>query len=230
MNTGVKEKKQEQECGMISVEFTIIMVMFMVFIMLMMQIIDVIRTQVIIQSAITETAKEISSYSYVLSKAGYFDLRDDISKSAEANNNLTEIKEGYVGLMSAINTGNQPDESDFDKIVTAMQEFTVKDITSPLAEAGAEAGSNKLTQVVTEQLIKKYLQDQNGSVDYLKSMGIKDGFEGLDFSYSEFAQGTDEPIRITVVYRIKIVDVPFFENFSFDKKIVLNATTRIWGN
>lgn len=221
---------KNKEKGSITIEAISTLAIFVLFCVIMMGFADMIRAQIMIQSAITETAKEISTYSYILAKVGYFDIRQEISDSSEEHDALKKIKESYTGLVTTINDGKTVEASDFEELIDTLENLSVKDATAPALNIGAEKASDYFVSVASKKLVKKYLEDANGSTDYLKNLGVDGGYEGLDFSASHFPQGTDDTLRITVIYHVKIIDVPFFEDISFDRKVALNATTRVWGN
>ena len=221
---------KKKEYGAITVEAVTTLFIFLMFFVMLLRMMTIIRTQVIIQSAICETAKELSTYSYVLSKAGYFDLRTQVSASAEEHNNLAELNKNYKSLVTTISDGGAISFDDFSAIIDILENLDVKDFTAPALNNVAENGSNKIAGLAARQLIKKYLQDGAGNTDYLEKAGVENGIEGLDFSLSHYPQSEGDELRITVTYKVKIVSIPFFEDISFDRKIALNATTRVWGN
>ena len=70
MEYRVIKGKSREEKGSITLEASIFLVLFIVFYMMMMGLIQIVRAQVILQYAANETAREISQYSYVLTKTG----------------------------------------------------------------------------------------------------------------------------------------------------------------
>lgn len=225
-------RDKEEERGLISVEAITTLIIFIMFCVILIGFVNIIRAQIIIQSAVTETAKEISTYAYILEKADYFDLLDESHKSAEENNGLTELKQNYTSLMSAVSGESDGDViSEFETLINALGDIdSTKDLSAPLAEYGLAKASDWAIATMADLLIDKYLKDANGNTDYLENMGVKDGIDGLHFEYSHCPSGADDDLRITVWYTIEVINIPFFDNFSIDKTIVLNATTRVWGN
>ncbi len=201
--------KKKRESGMISVEAIIILIIFIFFFYILMNIVNVIRTQIIVQGAIDQAAKEVSAYGYIISKTSYF---DDMDKAAEDAQPLDEVKTAYSSLVSTISEGGSVETSDFENMFDLVSELKVKNFTGAAAGAVGEAASGYLTAKFAENCVKKYLEDANGNTDYLENYGIDGGLDGLDFSKSHFPTGSDDVLRITVTYNVKIIDVPFFES------------------
>ena len=78
-------RKKEQ--GALTVEAALFLSMFIVFFVSLMNLTDVVRTQVLIQNAVTQTAKELSQYSYILTKTGV------VSASNKTAGEAKEVKE-----------------------------------------------------------------------------------------------------------------------------------------
>lgn len=218
-----------KERGAVSVEAIITLTIFIMFYMLLLSIIDIIRAQVVVQSAICETAKEISTYSYMLAKMGYFDLRQEASDSASGSS-LNDVKDNFVSLTNTIGAGGSVDASELSQTIELLKGLTLKDFTGVAIDGAMEAGSNAAASLAARTLAKKYLKDAKGSLEYLEDMGIENGLEGLDFSQSHFPQSTGDTLRITVIYKIKILDYPLLEKLNLNQRVILNATTKVWGN
>lgn len=67
-------RKQKQNKGSLTVEASLIVVIFMAAFIALLSIINMIRAQVVIQNAANQAAKEIAQYTYILQKAGLADL------------------------------------------------------------------------------------------------------------------------------------------------------------
>jgi hypothetical protein len=223
---------KKKESGMITVEAITTLIMFIMFFYILLMLVNIIRVQLLVQSAITETAKEISAYSYILSKAGYFEFGDEINASVETNNGLAELKSNYSTLLNTLGGESQDSDvvTDFNNLIDSLSSLEVKDFTSVGVNYIYDNGSDAVVALMAKLLTKKYLEDSNGSLAYLANMGIEGGYDALDFSQSHYPDSSGDTLRITVIYQVEIIDVPFFEDVGLDKKIVLNASTRVWGN
>lgn len=66
------------------------------------------------------------------------------------------------------------------------------------------------------------------SVEYLEDMGIVGGVDGLSFGSSSIDEDGNGTVDLTLKYRIRIVNLPFFEGAGIDVSIEQHACTSLW--
>ncbi len=214
---------EHSECGAIAVEAITTLMIFILFFYILLSIMNVIRTQAIVQSAACETAKEISAYSYLLVRLGYFDDKDKADEDAADTN---KIIDNMGSLIEATNSGEAVDTDKITETVDLLKGTDMHDLTATIASAGLSQGSNAAFCGIISQMAPKYLPD-NGDPEYLKKLGIKDG--KLNYNNSVYSQGKGQPITVVITYEIDYAEVPLLD-IDFKSNIVVSATTRIWGN
>lgn len=77
-----------------------------------------------------------------------------------------------------------------------------------------------------QTVVRQYLYRGN-SLQYLETMGLVNGLDGLDFSGSVYDPENGE-IKIQVTYEVEMLKLPFLENGHFKKKVTLCASTGLW--
>lgn len=86
-----------------------------------------------------------------------------------------------------------------------------------------------LTQAEQSFLLTAY--ERNGNIlssAYMEDMGIVGGAGGIDFSGSSIDAGGDGMVDLAINYRIRIVNLPFFEDAGIDINIEQHACTKLW--
>ena len=97
-------RKKEQ--GALTVEAALFLSMFIVFFVSLMNLTDVVRTQVLIQNAVTQTAKELSQYSYILTKTGVVSASNKTAGEAkEVKEDVESVANDAIQIANAINDG-----------------------------------------------------------------------------------------------------------------------------
>ena len=111
MEYRVIKGKSREEKGSITLEASIFLVLFIVFYMMMMGLIQIVRAQVILQYAANETAREISQYSYVLTKTGIVEKRVSTSSQAAAfTENASQLMDDIEKVGNTLSTGEGLEE------------------------------------------------------------------------------------------------------------------------
>ncbi len=234
------ERKRENagSAGNITLEASIFLVLFILFYMALMDLVQIARAQVILQYSINEVAKEVSQCSYVLTKAGFVDKRLETAGRAEKFEGHTAelvdaverlgntISNGDVGgaMDAAENAGNLADAYFAD-----MDELALN-ILSLVKREGSNIASEFVIQQLVKSNVKKQLENMTSkdADTYLKDLGISGGFESLQFDRSNWCQtssGSMPDLEVTVVYEIDFnLGVIELEPRTFK----LTAKTALW--
>lgn len=231
--------KKKAERGSITLEATIFLTMFIFFYLLLISLIQMSKAQVILQYAADQTAREISAYSYVLTKAGIVEKRTATSKRAaafkghiadvldaaqEVENTLTN-RGSLEDIVGAAQNAEQKAETlagDFDELGD--------NVLSLLKTYGADVLSDALIEELAEQETEKQIALLSGKTpdQYLKDLGIAEGMAGLDFSQSKWAnesQGDMPVLEVSIVYEMEI-RLGFIE--LEPRKFKVSAKTALW--
>lgn len=211
---GKKEGLKDSR-GSLTVETLLFLIPFIMAFCTIINTARFVQAEVLIHHAVTQTAKQISTYSYVFTKAGITQkMQETNGKSKEFQNTVEEAASSIQGFADAV--------GDSDALVEGV--FS-------LAKAeGRGAIMEEIVGELTEETIKDSIalmsDDPN---DFLSDIGIVGGLSGLDFSGSKWiTKGEDEKanIEIVVTYTMKNVLFPDFDfgQYEFSQ----SASTLIW--
>jgi len=219
-------------------EATLFLSLFLCMYMALMDMVQIVRTQTILQYAVNESAKEISQSTYILTKAGI------VRRSAETTDKRKQFEGKTEDMLnSVIELGNAITSGD---VVTSVQQaqITVDNVETYFSNSDdlmqgiiavvkggtADMAKDFVIEKATEGIVKKqvnYLCDGDADA-YLEKLGVKNGLEGLDFSKSEwFSGGTEDIAEIKIVCRYTMhYDLGFFD--LGDRTYTVCGRTAVW--
>lgn len=243
---------REKEKGAITVEASLVLVMFIMGFMCMISLVKIVHTQTILQYVVDQAALSISRNSYILTKTGVADEIYGTSKKGKKFEGDTaevigNIKELYSSIGSTTGSSSEDYIKNAENVMGkyndvidgadayAEEYFSSKDeIWDTLTTWGTMKLEQGITQATVEILVKSQVKTQLeviGQSDadaYLKRLGIKDGLDGLSFKGSEWMQANsqDKPgIRIEMGYEVEFNWYYFMVK---DLKYKVTAYTALW--
>lgn len=234
--------RKNNQRGSLSVEAAIFTTFFIIFFVSLMNLADLVRAQVLLQNAVTQTAKEISQYSYVLTKVGIVKKSNETSTKAKGFtsdvdsvvDDLTEISSAINGaasggdISSSMSTIIESAQSASGTLDTYMEnpENILAGVVAVGKSSVADAAKAAIVGGITKARLKTHIAATGADPnDKLVNLGVVNGLNGLDFSDSEWFSGGNQDIKIVVKYKMKIkymfgeVELPEFK---------VCASTRIW--
>lgn len=237
--TEYRDIKKKKCCrGSITMEAAIFLTLFILFYMAMMDLIQIAKAQVLLQYSINEVAKEVSVYSYVLTKTGITGKRLNTSEQAnEFVGKTTAVVDAIGKVSSTLSSGDAVGTfSAVENAGTAVQDFAgevdelPENILSLLKTAGADMASDFAIEEVAKAEVRKQIEMMSGKDPdrFLQDLGIVGGFNGLDFSDSKWAnekEGEIPVLEIAVTYTIDY-NLGYLELEPRQYKLV--AKTGIW--
>lgn len=213
---GRKKKRSENNKGSLTVEALLFLIPFIIAFCTIINAARFVQAEVIIHHAITQTAKQISVYSYVLTKAEITQkMQETNGKSAEFQSTVDETMNSIEGLADAVGEPNALAEGVFSLVKSESRKEAMGSIAGALAE---------------ETIRDSIALMSDDPDEFLSNLGIEGGLSGLDFSdYEWISNGSDEKanIKIVVKYSMKNVLFPDFE-FAHSYKFCQSASTLIW--
>lgn len=236
---------KKREKGSLTVEAILFLIPFMCAFLTLVNMARFVQAEMLIHHAITQTAKQISTYSYVLTKTNIASQMQATNKKSnkfiadttKMVNSVTDFA-GAVGslgsggdLSAEIDTALSKAETAHDTVTEYISNpkdvlcgalAVVKSQSRGLAMRWAVGG-------ITRGCIKEAVSRVSGDPDkYLKDIGIVDGMAGLDFSASNWistGEGKGD-IEIVVTYKLKNL---LFPDFDFgEHEFCQCASTLIW--
>lgn len=227
-------KQKENESGMMVVEAVLSFTVFIMVVSAIVYLITIFTLHNKVQFAINSAAHELASYTYLYQATGLRDadqkIKDDGEKYVgaidDAANQIADTLNKIETLQSDAQNIQPLDPSQIQKTLGDLQAAGVSAKESVNKIAGLVSNPNDLmvgviymafdaVNVGAKSLfanaaatiaVKKYLVQGNKDADaYLRAMGVKDGYAGLDFSKSSmFCDADHKLIDIVVEYDVDL--------------------------
>lgn len=232
----MKEEKKKNR-GSLTVETLLFLLPFMLAFCTIINMARFVQAEMIIHHAITQTAKEISAYGYVLTRTG-------ITSRMQATNNKSseftaKVDEAVTSVEEYVNTmGSGDDSAIYSSGQTAWEnvEAIASDPSSIVSGVMSLVKSNFSQAVligVSGSLAKGSIKKQVSLMSddpnaYLERIGVVGGLNGLDFSKSEWNSNESGKgnIKIVVTFKMKNQMFPMFD-FG-EHEYILSASTLVW--
>ena len=211
----MKNRKCEENRGSLTVEALLFLIPFIMAFCTIINAARFVQTEMLIHHAVTQTAKQISAYSYVLTKAQIAEkMQQTNGKSQQFTNTIDKAASSISGLAEAV--GN-PDE-------------LVEGVFSLAKSEGEKWLMTQAVEALAKDCIEKSICLLTDDPDqYLKNIGIIDGMSGLDISKSEWISngpGSKGNIQIVVTYKMKNLIFPDMDFGQYE--FCQSASTLIW--
>ena len=241
-------KKNMNEKGGITIEATLFLTMFIMFYMFFIYLVQMTKAQVVLQYSINEVAKEVSAYSYVLTKVGITEKRAATSESATkfkgdtmqlvngVQNLANLISSEDTGLMDKVN-GLKEEGTELIDNGKAYKESHLSDSTTifyELLDVLKSEVANGVSSEIIGKIVKSEVEKQievmshKGADTYLRDLGVVGGLDGLKFDETKWASEIKEGmpvLEVTVTYEMKM-NLGWFE--LEPRKYKLSAKTALW--
>lgn len=209
-------KKSEE--GAVIVEAVISLSAFMFAIATLYCIYFPCVAQAKIGTALNNTAKEISEYSYIYGLTGLNDSQADISMGGGAADST--IKSSLDGAKDLFSTLEGIGEIADDVMVNG--DSYVNYLLDNFIDMAKGAAVGELSKVLMK---KNFGSDPDG---FLRGLGIEDGMSGLNMNKTRvFKSGRSDDITLVCKYEVKVVQ---FFNIDVTYKFEQCATTKAWFN
>lgn len=236
-----------KESGSLTVEAILFLIPFMCAFLTLVNIARFVQAEVLIHHAITQTAKQISTYSYVMTKTGIAEMMQSTNaKSEKFRTDTKKTVDSVTDFFGSINDlGNGSPANLPGNIVNAIE--TGKNAGSAVTDyfhdpeaimygalAMAKSGiRGKTMTLAVGSIAKGYMEESILKISddpdqYLETIGIVDGMAGLDFSKSEWMTNSSGKgnIDIVVTYRMRNL---LFPDFDFaEHEFCQCASTLVW--
>jgi len=231
-------RSKESESGSAVIEATISFTAFIIVITIIYSVINFCVAESQVRFALEATVKEVSTYGYVYKFIGL----DGIEASAgTAKDQINSVVDDYRSIQQIATRGSATSD-DLTTVSNAGESMsaTVESIRKNPLEAIKNFGSlawwelgngvrNTAVDAIVRALVEKNLNPGDGKSahEYLLSLGVKDGLDGLEFSAPNFLRITDGgatawSINLSACYYVEPRDL--LRNFA---KNVLNVDTTV---
>lgn len=227
-------KYKKDESGMMAVEAVLSFTVFIMAVSAIVYLITIFTLHNKVQYAINAAAHELAAYTYLYQAFGvrdadrkiesdgskYVGAIDDTANQIADTLNKIETLTGDASAISELNPAHiQKSINDLKAAGASGKESVnkVKNLVSNpndlmvgvmyMAFSAANAAlKNAFASAASAIMVRKYLEQGDRDADaYLKGMGVKDGYDGLDFSQSTmFCDKDNKLIDIVVEYDIDL--------------------------
>ena len=202
--------KKKKDKGSVTLEAAIFLSMFLFAYLFFMDLVQVVRAQMILQYTVTETAKELSQYTYLLSKTGVVDQGISTGKrSAEFDNKTTEMIESVQKLGEMIvNFGDVFGQASATQQTVSSYFSDWEALKEGLISKGKTEIRAALQGILIETLCENALRGQienmsTKDVDtYLRDLGIEGGMSDITFDGTSWFR-TDRTLDIIMTYKLR---------------------------
>lgn len=194
-------KRAGNNRGVLTIEASISYSIFLMVIVTMLYVMRIVYVYGLMQHAVSQTAKELSMYTYIYQVAGINDLRGEIAsgtagRTDQFNKDAGEVVQFYESFSSGDLTASYNG-------TTSPVEILKNVGGALLGEAGKEA-NQQLFALVVRPLMEGYIgaDAQGNSADArLKALRVKDGVNGINLDSSSFFED-GETIDLVACYTI----------------------------
>jgi hypothetical protein len=206
--------KKDNDKGSLTVEALLFLIPFIMAFCTLINAARFVQAEMLIHHAVTQTAKQLSTYSYVLTKAKISErIVNTNRKSEELKVTVNEAASSVEGFIDAVSDMDGLVEGVFSAVKGGIEQ---KAITSLVGE-------------MTKNNIKNELMLVSDDPDeYLKNIGIEGGLSGLHFDKTECLNDTEGKgsIKIIASYTMKNILFPDFDFGTYE--FCQCAYTLIW--
>lgn len=201
------EKKKSR--GVLTVEATISYTIFMMVILTILFIMRIVYAYALIQHAVSQTAKELSTYTYLYQVSGAAGMADQVQSGAQAgeerfNADAGNIVKIYDTLSDGWDSGDLNTVQEAGENITTDPKAILQEIASAIVGNATRDVVNAAFSETSRLMMAGYIDadsDGAGADAKLKNLQVIGGLSGLDFSSSSFFEDK-KTIDIVVCYKL----------------------------
>ena len=190
----------------------------------------IVYTYGLIQHAVSQTAKELSMYTYVYQISGLSDLHGQIQDATSGRKDqFNTDADSIVKLYEILESGNYNELQDYSYEGSTDPVQLLKDIMGAVVnEASKEAQNQAFAQLIARPMIAGYIgaDSKGNSADQrLKTLRVIDGLSGIDLSASKFFEDGNT-IDIVACYTIDpIMPIKIMPEINLCNRAVVQGMT-----
>lgn len=179
-------RRKKDQKGVLSIEASISYSIFLMIIVTILYIMRIVYVYGLIQHAVSQTAKELSMYSYLYQVSGVSDLNQQIQqgtgeRTKQLNGDIGEVVRFYQEFTSGNTTEKYNGTTDPQEIIKNIGAML-------LGQAGREV-NQQLMELVVRPLMESYIgadAQGNGADARLQALRVVGGLRGLNLNSSSF--------------------------------------------
>lgn len=223
----------EKENGSITLEATIFLTMFLLAYLAFMDLVQVGRTQMILQYTLDETVKELAQSTYILTKAGVVEKSVQTGQKAAAFEAKTvEMVNSVKDLANVLEGGNGNLQQQVDITSQNISNYfgNSEELLEGIATIAKSEIGNAAKTFLIEQICQGCLERQLKNMSdiepnaYLAKLGIKGGMGDIEFggtSWFENSREIDVVMTYKMTYNLGVLGIQ-------ERTFKVRAKTAIW--
>lgn len=201
----LKRTAQKRQKGVLTIEASISYSIFLMIIVTLLYLMRVVYAYGLVQHAVSQTAKELSMYTYVYHVSGASGPYDDLqSATSGRKDQFNTDAESIVKLYEILEGGKLDELNDYSYEGSTHPKDILKDVIGAVANEAAGDAHNQAWTLVARPMIAGYIgadSKGNSADERLQKLRVIGGLKGIDLSSSKFFEnGTT--IDIVACYTI----------------------------
>lgn len=198
-------KKANRQKGALTIEASISYSIFLMIIVTILYLMRIVYTYGLVQHAVSQTAKELSMYTYVYYVSGVSGLYNDLQDASSGRKDqFNTDAESIVKLYETLENGDIEGLKDYSYEGSTNPKDLLKDVIGAAMNEAVGDAHNQVWTLVARPMIAGYIgadSKGNSADERLKTLSVVGGLSGIDLSSSRFFEnGTT--IDIVACYTI----------------------------
>ncbi len=192
-------RNEDSSKGSLTVEALLFLIPFIIAFCTLINVARFVQAEMLIHHAVTQTAKQISTYSYVLTKTKISE------RVVESNKKSEELKVTVDKAKSSV--------TDFVNIFSDMDGLVDNVFGSIKSNVEQKAITTVVGALTKNNIKNEILLVSNDPDEFLENIGIVKGLSGLEFDETRCLDNTEGKgrVKIIVSYTMKNVLFPEFD-------------------
>lgn len=197
-------KKRRNQKGALTIEASISYSIFLMIIVTMLYLMKIVYTYGLVQHAVNQTAKELSTYTYIYHVSGVSGLYNDLQgASADRKKKFNDGMDSLAELYHILENAEFEKLDDYKYEGSKSLVDIIKDTGGAVLNEAGENAHNALWENLAKPMIGGYIgADSKGhsADERLQTLRVKGGLDGINLSSSSFFE--DGKIDIVACYTI----------------------------
>ena len=202
-------KGKNTERGVLTVEATIAYTIFMMAVLTILFLMRIVYAYALIQHAASQTAKELSMYSYLYQLSGIGDAAGQLQEGTEDgearfNADAANIVSIYETLSDGWDAGDLASVEEDAGNITRNPKEILQNVAAAAAGTASRDAVNAVFSELSRQMMAGYIAADSGGEgadEKLENLQVTGGLDGLDFSSSRYFED-GQTIDIVVCYTL----------------------------
>lgn len=203
------KRQKRQNKGVLTVEATISYTIFMMVILTILFLMRIVYAYALVQHAVSQTAKELSMYTYLYHVSGVGDTVGELQSGTQSgeekfNADAESVVKIYETLADGWDQGDAETVAGEGQKLTLNPKKILQNVGSAIVGNASRELVNQSFSEISRWMMAGYIAADSDGADAdvkLKNLQVINGLKGLDFSASRFFED-GQTIDIVVCYTL----------------------------